>query len=104
MAKRQPDFDAALSFAGEDRTYVERVASELQRMGLKVFYDKHEEVTLWGRDLYAHLREIYCDRARYTVMFISKHYRRKLWSNHERASATARAFRRTEGMHSARAL
>jgi hypothetical protein len=47
MAKRQPDFDVALSFAGEDRTYVERVASELQRMGLKVFYDKHEAVTLW---------------------------------------------------------
>jgi hypothetical protein len=89
MAKKQPDFDVALSFA----TYVERVASELQRMGLRVFYDKHEAVTLWGRDLYAHLREIYCDRARYTVMFISKHYRRKLWSNHERASAQARAFR-----------
>ncbi len=93
MAKRQPDFDVALSFAGEDRTYVERVANELKRMGLKVFYDKHEAVTLWGRDLYAHLREIYCDRAKYTVMFISKHYRRKLWSNHERASAQARAFR-----------
>ena len=46
MAKRQPDFDVALSFAGEDRTYVERVANELKRMGLKVFYDKHEAVTL----------------------------------------------------------
>lgn len=93
MAQRAPEFDVALSFAGEDRAYVERVARELSGMGFRVFYDKHETVTLWGRDLYAHLREVYCDRARYTVMFISRSYRRRLWSNHERMSAQARAFR-----------
>src|SRR5438046_553341 len=94
MAKRRAkaDFDVALSFAGEDRGYVGRVARELARMGITVFYDKHETVTLWGRDLYVHLREVYCNRARYTVMFISKNYKRKLWSNHERESAQARAF------------
>jgi hypothetical protein len=94
VAKRKsnPDFDVALSFAGEDRAYVEEVASVLREMGLRVFYDKYERVSLWGKDLYTHLREIYFNRARYTVLFISKHYKKKLWSNHERESAQARAF------------
>ena len=93
MSRRTPDFDVALSFAGEDRGYVEQVARNLATMDLRVFYDKHEAVTLWGKDLYSHLSQIYSDRARFTVMFISKHYKNKLWTNHERASAQARAFR-----------
>ncbi len=80
MAKRKlnPDFDVALSFAGEDRAYVEEVANVLRAMGLRVFYDKYERVSLWGKDLYTHLREIYFNRARYTVLFISKHYKLSL--------------------------
>lgn len=92
MKKINPEFDVALSFAGEDRTYVEEVANVLRQMGFKVFYDKYEAISLWGKDLYSHLREIYFNRARYTVIFISKHYKKKLWSNHERESAQARAF------------
>lgn len=94
MAKKkvQPDFDVALSFAGEDRAYAEEVAATLRKIGLRVFYDKYETISLWGKDLYSHLREIYFKRARYTVIFISKHYKRRLWTNHERESAQARAF------------
>ena len=89
---KQFSFDVALSFAGEDRLYVEKTADILKMMGYSVFYDKYEVVSLWGKDLYEHLNEIYYKRARYTVMFISKYYARKLWSNHERRSAQARAF------------
>lgn len=92
MGKSDPLFDIALSFAGEDRTYVEKVASILRDMGIRVFYDKYESVTLWGKDLYSYLDEIYRKRAKYTVIFISKHYAEKLWTNHERKSAQARAF------------
>lgn len=89
----EPLFDVALSFAGEDRKYVEQVAHFLKKMGFRVFYDKYEVVSLWGKDLYVHLREIYQDKSRFTVMFISKHYADKLWTTHERQSAQARAFR-----------
>lgn len=92
MKKVSPEFDVALSFAGEDRKYVEEVASVLRQMGFRVFYDKYEAISLWGKDLYAHLGQIYLNRARYTVIFISKHYKKKLWTNHERESAQARAF------------
>jgi hypothetical protein len=84
-------YHVALSFAGEDREYVQRVASQLQSEGVEVFYDKFEEATLWGKDLYTHLRDVYENRAVFTVMFISNHYKDKLWTNHERESAQARA-------------
>ena len=85
-------FDIALSFAGEDRQYVEEVAKVLRSMGFRVFYDKYETVSLWGKNLYTHLSEVYLQLARYVVVFISKHYKEKLWTNHERESAQARAF------------
>lgn len=85
-------YHVALSFAGEDREYVERVATRLTHFGVKVFYDKFEETTLWGKDLYTYLSDVYQNHAIYTVMFISEAYKKKLWTNHERMSAQARAF------------
>lgn len=86
-------YDVALSFAGEDREYVDQVAGHLRRAGVAVFYDKYEQVDLWGKDLYEHLSDVYKNKARYTVMFVSHHYAEKLWTRHERKSAQARAFR-----------
>jgi hypothetical protein len=87
------EYDIALSFAGEDREYVEKVAAYLRRSGVKVFYDKYEQVGLWGKDLYEHLSEVYQRKARFTVMFISRYYAEKLWTQLERKNAQARAFR-----------
>lgn len=86
------EWDVALSFAGEDRMYVEEVAKMLQEMGVKVFYDKFETAKLWGKNLYDYLNEIYSKKSRYTVMFISKHYKAKAWTNYERETAQARAY------------
>lgn len=93
---KDTDFDIALSFAGEDRAYVDAVAHTLRDRGVKVFYDLFEEADLWGKDLYAHLSEIYQKRARFTVMFISEAYNRKLWTNHERRAAQAKAFQEAQ--------
>jgi hypothetical protein len=86
------EYDVALSFAGEDRKYVEAVAHELKKLDVRVFYDNFETVNLWGKDLYTHLQDVYQKQAKYTVIFISEHYARKLWTNHERKMAQARAF------------
>lgn len=85
-------YDVALSFAGEDRDYVERVAAILKDEGIRVFYDKYARARLWGKNLYVHLTNVYQHEAKYTVMFISEHYAKKLWTNQERESAQARAF------------
>jgi hypothetical protein len=84
-------YDVALSFAGEDREYVEKVAEILRARGVKVFYDKFEKAELWGKNLIEHLAEIYQKRSRFVVMFISKHYVEKAWPKHERQNAQARA-------------
>ncbi|MEZ4503564.1 MAG: TIR domain-containing protein [Dehalococcoidia bacterium] len=85
------DYDVTLSFAGEDREYVERVASALHELGVRVFYDRYEEVDLWGKNLYVHLDDVYRKRSQYCVIFVSQHYADKVWTNHERESAQARA-------------
>ena len=87
------EYDVALSFAGEDRAYVEKVAKYLKEKSIRVFYDKYEKTMLWGKDLYVHLDEVYQKKARYCVMFLSCYYAEKLWTNHERRSAQARAFK-----------
>lgn len=86
------EYDVVLSFAGEDRKYVEKTASFLRKSGVKVFYDSYEDVNLWGKDLYQHLDDVYQNKAKYAVIFISDFYYKKLWTNHELKSAQARAF------------
>jgi len=86
------EYDIALSFAGEDREYVDTVAYLLKKNDINVFYDKYEETELWGKDLYEHLSDVYKNKAKYTIIFISEYYAKKLWTNHERKSAQARAF------------
>jgi hypothetical protein len=90
------DYEVALSFAGEDRAYVEEVARHLKAAGINVFYDKFETVNLWGKNLYAHLSEVYSKRSRYTVVFLSEHYKKKDWTRLELESAQARAFAELE--------
>lgn len=85
-------YHVALSFAGEDREYVKRVAAQLTSEGVEVFYDEYEEADLWGKNLYTHLRDVYENKALFTVIFVSENYRKKLWANHELESAQARAF------------
>jgi hypothetical protein len=47
---------------------------------------------MWGKNLYDHLRSVYGEKSKYTVMFISEHYKNKNWTNFERETAQARAF------------
>lgn len=89
---RTVEFEIALSFAGEDRVYVDQVANLLRDSGVKVFYDIFEEATLWGKNLYDYLSDVYQNKALYTIMFISESYARKLWTNLERQAMQARAF------------
>lgn len=90
------NYDIALSFAGEDRQYARELAELLTNTKFAVSYDEYEQSTLWGRNLYTHLSDIYQNKARFCVMFISQHYAKKLWTKREREAAQARAFRESE--------
>jgi hypothetical protein len=90
-SSRRYPYDVALSFAGEQRPYLEQVAAGLKSHGVKVFYDSYERVTLWGKDLYTHLDDVYQNQARFVVLFGSAEYASKVWTKHELRSAQARA-------------
>lgn len=89
-AKGKRTYDVALSFAGEDRAYVEEVAKGLDRLGINVFYDRFEQVNLWGADLAKHLGNVYGRDSRFVVLFLSVYYASKAWPDHEKSFALGR--------------
>ena len=84
-------FDVAISFAGANRVEAEQLALQVQAAGFSVFYDGFYGADLWGKNLVEFFDEIYRKRSRLCVMFVSKQYEEKAWTNHERRSAQARA-------------
>jgi len=95
-SKDNYEYDIALSFAGEERFYVEIVAKELKNNDIKVFYDEYEKVDMWGKNLHDHLADVYSNKALYCIIFISQNYANKVWTNHERRSAQSRAIRQKQ--------
>jgi hypothetical protein len=85
------NFDVAISFAGTERELAENLAEILRAAGIAVFYDSFYPEHLWGKNLTAFLDEIYRKRAKFCVVFVSKEYKDRKWTNHELRSAQAKA-------------
>ena len=83
-------YEVALSFAGEQREYVEEVARALQSRGIAVFYDEFEKVSLWGKHLSEELHSVYECRSAMAVIFVSKDWVEKAWPRHERRAILSR--------------
>lgn len=86
-------YDVCLSFSGKDRPLVDQVAQELQRRSVRVFYDRFQQVELWGKELHEYLDQVYQHRARFAVPFLSVHYAESDWARQEMVSALNRAMR-----------
>jgi hypothetical protein len=86
-------WDVALSFAGAQRDYVERVAAALQARGVRCFYDADEQIELWGRYLAEELSRIYAEESAAVVVFVSAEYADRDWTRLERRAALDRAVR-----------
>jgi TIR domain len=89
-----PDrFDVALSVAGPQRHLAADLASRLKKAGFEVFYDENYKSDLWGEDLAAVFQQIFGERSRYCVIFKSREYAERMWTNFERQNAVARAIK-----------
>ena len=84
-------FDVAISFAGTERKFAQELATMVKDSGFSVFYDDFYPEYLWGKNFTDTFDEIFRKRARYCVIFVSKEYAERMWTNHERQSAQARA-------------
>lgn len=67
-------YDLAVSFAGEQRDYVEKVVRACQQLGLSIFYYRDMAIDWWGKSYLAEQRSIYSGRTRFFVPFISPEY------------------------------
>ncbi|MCB2171917.1 TIR domain-containing protein, partial [archaeon] len=90
-------YDVALSFAGEQRTYVNEVANLIRSEGLVVFYDEFYEGKLWGEDLTEYLWRVYYKESSFCMIFISKEYVSKAWPTHEKKAAIAKEVKKMGG-------
>ena len=83
-------YQVALSFAGEQRRYVEEVARHLTSRRIAVFYDGFETVPLWGQNGTEAFHDAFAEQSAHVVMFVSKSYIEKAWTRYERRSALSR--------------
>lgn len=81
MDSRQKRFQVALSYPGEHRGFVSRVAERLsERLGReRVLYDKYHEAEFARISLDTHLQRLYHDESELIVVFLSANYERKEW-------------------------
>ncbi len=91
-------YDVAVSFAGEQRDFVEDVVRGLDLPKGRVFYDADFKAALWGEELTEVFTKLYRDEARYVVMFISREYAEKEWCRVERRAALTRRMQ-TQGAY-----
>src|SRR5688572_11603910 len=76
-----PDYRVALSFAGEQRPLVRKIANILAAdLGREsVFFDKFHEAALARPNADTYLQGIYSDQSRLVVVFIGRDYEQKNW-------------------------
>lgn len=95
LAKRQFDYDVAVSYASEDEAYVLRVVKILRAEGLRVFFALDCEEEYVAQNMISSFYEMYRYRSMFVVAFVSKFYIEKDITMHEAATAMLRA--RDEG-------
>jgi hypothetical protein len=84
-------YDVAISFAAPERKMAESLAKIARDAGFNVFYDSFYPEQLWGKDLVVFFDNVFRKESMYCVIFISSAYLERMWTNHERRSAQARA-------------
>lgn len=79
--RKMRNFTVALTYAGENRGYVEQVANNLEeKLGKgKVFYDRFFRAELARINLDIFLQDIYRNKSDFIVVFLSKDYETKEW-------------------------
>ena len=81
MATPEKRFKIALSYPGERRPYVERVAARLaERVGEeRLLYDRYHEAEFARPDLDTYLQALYHDQSELIVVFLCAEYDQKEW-------------------------
>jgi hypothetical protein len=77
------EYDFALSFAGEDRVFAEKLKGHLEDLGYSVFYDLSEQHRILAEELEEFLGPIYASNASYVIAVLGPEYGKKRWTRFE---------------------
>jgi hypothetical protein len=77
------EYDFALSFAGEDRVFAEKLSDHLADLGFSVFYDYSQQHRILAEDLEEFLGPIYSSRATFVVAVLGPGYGNRRWTRFE---------------------
>jgi len=89
-----PDrFHVAITFAGTQREYAERVFRELQSYCVSAFIDSDRQPEIWGKDLAEYFGRIFAQESTYVLMLMSQDYIDREWCRHERRFAITKMLR-----------
>jgi hypothetical protein len=67
-------YDFAVSYASEQREYVEKFVQFLKTKKYRIYYDREEQAKMTGKLLHEELSEIYSKGSKVRVIFLSKEY------------------------------
>jgi hypothetical protein len=87
-------YDIAVSFAFEQRDYVEQTVTAAKALGLTVFYDRDMTHAWWGRNFVVEQRRVYGQRTLHFVPFLSTEYLVRQYPRDEFSYAMLAAVRR----------
>ncbi|WP_370826722.1 TIR domain-containing protein [Fournierella massiliensis] len=87
-------YDFALSFAGSERVYAEKIFNRLTALEISVFYDKNEQHNILSENVEEYLYPIYNSEAIYVVPLLSQNYPNRVWTKFE-----SKAFKDRFGQH-----
>ena len=71
--KRQK-YEVAVSYASEQRPYVERFVARLQSQKMRVYYDRNAQAKMVGKILDQELHKIYLQESKCCILFLSNAY------------------------------
>jgi hypothetical protein len=73
-------YDFALSFAGEDRAFAQKLYDQLSDFELSVFYDQAQQHQILAEDIEEFLGPIYGSGATYVIAVLGREYGKKRWT------------------------
>lgn len=76
-------YNVAISYASEQRPYVERFVKRLQALDLHIYYDRNEQARMVGKILDQELHKIYLQQSEHCVLFLSDSYIQKPITRYE---------------------
>lgn len=84
------EWDVAISFAGENRTFAKFIDEQLRELDISVFYDRNYEDNYLGGLWSKQFLDIFVNRSRLVVAILDQHHKDKVWPTFERDCFTPR--------------